>query len=90
MLDAREQARFRALLERLCSVGFLRAPEDMRRLEVAGDPSVSEVKVHSGPGYRLYLVPEHRRWIATHGCKKPKDKLVARQVTKSRKMYRGE
>lgn len=82
------QTRFRALLERLCDVGFLRAPETMRRLEVAGDPRVHEIKVHNGPGYRLYVVQEHRLWIATHGVKKPKDSRVASEVERARVIYR--
>lgn len=86
-LGANEQARFRALLEQLCEVGFLRAPEVMRRLEVAGDPRIHEVKVHKGPGYRLYLVQKSRLWLATHGSKKPKDSRVQNEVERARKIY---
>jgi hypothetical protein len=87
-LGSREQARFAALLERLTLIGYLRAPEEMRRLEVSGDPAVYEIKAHTGPGFRLYVVHGHRQWVATHGSKKLKDKAVPGEVARGRAMYK--
>lgn len=87
-LGTREQARFAALLERLTQIGYLRATAEMRRLEVSGDPAIHEIKVHTGPGFRLYVVQGHREWVATHGIKKPKDKAVPGEVARARAMYK--
>src|SRR5665647_3727326 len=89
-LDDAAQAAFRARFERLTGVGFLRSPEAWRRLEVTGSPAVFEIKVHKGPGYRLYVIRhEQTLWVATHGCKKPKDKAVPGEVSRARGLYEG-
>lgn len=83
-LDSRAQARFRALLEQLTDVGWLRAPELMRDLQVQGTPKVWEVKADVGPGFRLYLIHERSDWIATHGTPKPGRRQVASEVRRAR------
>lgn len=72
---------------RLAEVGWLRSPEFMRRLQVPGEPPVEEIKAHSGPGYRLYVIKEGINWVATHGRKKPKDRRVKREAERSRQIY---
>jgi putative component of toxin-antitoxin plasmid stabilization module len=87
-LGAPEQTAFRARLERLTTVGYLRSPEQFRRLNVPGEPSVSEIKVDKGPGWRLYVVTITGEWVATHGGKKPKDKRVPAEADKARQIFR--
>jgi hypothetical protein len=84
-LPQQAQIQFQARFERLCEVGFLRSPEEMRRLDCPGDPKVFEIKVKSG--YRLYVVLEGKDWLATHGVKRPKDKHVCRQAMKTRTVH---
>jgi putative component of toxin-antitoxin plasmid stabilization module len=87
-LDERAQTAFKARCERLTQIGFLRSPEAWRRLDVAGSPVVCEIKVDKGPGYRLYVIQRDATlWVATHGCKKPKDKAVPGEVSKARSFY---
>lgn len=87
-LRPRAQAQFKAALERLTGVGWLRSPETMRQLEVPGEPKVHEIKAHDGPGYRLYVVRQGTTWIATHGCRKPSDKRVPAEVARAREYLR--
>jgi len=89
-LDEAAQAAFKARFERLTGFGFLRSPEAWRRLDVAGSPAVYEIKVHKGPGYRLYVIRhDPTLWVATHGRKKPKDKAVPGEVSRARGLYEG-
>lgn len=83
-LGERPQAQFKAALERLTQVGWLRSPDVMRDLEVPGEPKIWEIKVHYGPGYRLYVVRRQTDWIATHGGTKPKNKRVAAEAKRAR------
>jgi putative component of toxin-antitoxin plasmid stabilization module len=86
-LDVRAQTQFQARFERMTSVGHLVSPDQYRQLQVDGIPVVFEIKVHSGPGWRLYVVPVRRDWIATHGRRKPKDKAVKSEVMKARSIF---
>lgn len=87
-LDAAGQAQFRARFERLTAVGHLRSPDQFRQLQVEGLPKVYEIKAPAGPAWRLYVVPVKRDWIATHGCRKPKDKRVSIEVARAREIFR--
>lgn len=86
-LDTRAQAKFKALLERLTAVGWLRAPELFRDLEVPGQPKVWEVKAHSGRGHRLYLIQQGTNWIATHGGPKQPDRRVTTEARRARDIF---
>jgi putative component of toxin-antitoxin plasmid stabilization module len=86
-LDSPAQAQFLARFERLTEVGYLRNPEQIRALQVTGSPKVWELKVHSGPGWRLYVVQDQRTWVATHGCSKPPDRRVSNEVKRAREMF---
>lgn len=86
-LDTRPQAKFKALLERLTVVGWLRSPELFRDLEVAGEPKVWEVKAHTSPGFRLYLIRSGSDWLATHGGPKPSDRRLKVEVRRARTIY---
>lgn len=86
-LDSQAQTQFKARFEQLTSVGYLRNPDQYRRLEVKGEPMVYEIKAHCGPGWRLYVVQVGKTWIATHGCQKPKDRRVPNEVEKARKIF---
>lgn len=88
-LPSRPQAQFKAAIERLVQVGWLRSPDVMRILDVDGEPKVSEIKAHYGPGYRLYVVRRHTTWIATHGGPKPSNnRRVAAEVNRARELLR--
>ena len=78
-LDTAAQTAFRSRFEHLCDQGHLRSPEAWRSL----DKGVFEVKVHCGPGYRLYLLRDGKNFIATHGRIKPKDSKVKAEVKKA-------
>lgn len=86
--EKRVQSRFRRYLERLRDGHLLQSPEFIRHLETVDAGSckgaqVFELKVHEGPGWRLYIIRFGDKWYVTHGRKKPKDKLVAQEVAKS-------
>ena len=83
-LDVRAQVKFQARFERLTEIGYLRSPDEMRNLQVPGQPDVHEIKVHYGPGYRLYIIRLGIDWMATHGCEKPKNRHVPAQAEKAR------
>lgn len=59
----------------------------MHPVECKGDPVVHEIKVHHGPGYRLYVIRHGRDWIATHGRKKPRDKHVCKEAKRAREAF---
>jgi len=82
-LDAAAQTAFRGRFEHLCDVGQLRSPGSWRAL----DQGVFEVKVHAGPGYRLYMLRDGNDFTATHGREKPKDKKVPAEVAKARRVF---
>jgi putative component of toxin-antitoxin plasmid stabilization module len=86
-LNDQAQTQFKARFERLTTVGHLINPDQMRLLQVDGQPRVWEIKAHCGPGWRLYVVQEGRCWVATHGTKKVSDKKVPKEVAKARKIY---
>jgi len=86
-LDARAQAQFMARFERLADGHGLISPDQYRQLHVAGLPVIWEIKVHAGPGWRLYGVPIKRDWIATHGVRRPKDKAIVKEVKRSRTIF---
>lgn len=88
-LGPRQQAQFQARIERLTEIGFLRSPEEMRQLRVDGDPPIHEIKVHAGPGYRLYVVRYGTDWVATHGREKPKGKKVPAEVKRAREIVKA-
>lgn len=83
-LETRPQAQFKALLERLTDVGWLRSPDSMRALEVPGEPKVWEIKAHAGRGFRLYVIRRKNDWIATHGGPKPPERRVPVEVRRAR------
>ncbi|WP_196773151.1 type II toxin-antitoxin system RelE/ParE family toxin [Mycobacterium intracellulare] len=89
-LDDAAQTAFRGRFEHLCDVGHLRSPEYWRQLE----HGVFEVKVRTGPGYRLYMVRDEINFLATHGTSKPKKNQVQKEVAKAikaiEKHRRGE
>jgi putative component of toxin-antitoxin plasmid stabilization module len=82
-LDARAQAAFRARFEHLTQIGHLRSPEAWRFL----GNGVYEIKVHTGPGYRLYMLRDGADWIATHGRRKPKDRKISAEVAQALHIY---
>jgi putative component of toxin-antitoxin plasmid stabilization module len=87
-LDDAAQTAFLSRFEHLCEVGRLRSPGHWRQL----DAGVFEIKVHCGPGYRLYMLRDGNNFIATRGCKKPKDGKVGAEVRRARGIfstYRG-
>jgi putative component of toxin-antitoxin plasmid stabilization module len=86
-LEPRAQAEFKARLERLTEAGWLKSPNLMRRLEVPGAPPVYEVKAHSGPGWRLYVIKRGVDWVATHGRRKPSDRKVRQEAERAREIY---
>ena len=86
--DARVQARFRRYLTRIKDGQSIKSPEAIRHLRTVSSGSLAgarvyELKVHDGPGWRLYIVKYHSRWYVTHGRKKPKDKLVPAEIEKA-------
>lgn len=86
-LPVAPQTQFKARFERLTVHGRLGGYDQMHQLECPGEPPVTEIKVHHGPGYRLYVIREGRDWVATHGCKKPKDKKVCTEATRARNIF---
>lgn len=82
-LDDAAQSAFKSRFEHLCDVGRLRSPGSWRAL----DKGVFEVKVHAGPGYRLYMLRDGNDFMATHGRVKPKPNRVAAEVKKARRMF---
>jgi putative component of toxin-antitoxin plasmid stabilization module len=89
-LEDRAFAAFEARFTHLCAIGHLRATEQWRYL----DDDVFEIKVHTGPGYRLYMLRDGNDFTATHGRKKPDDRKVKRETKKAAKIFgkhkRGE
>lgn len=77
-------------IQRLADTGELRNTEQFRRIQGAGEPPVYEIKAHDGPGWRLYAIRDGAAWYVTHGCKKPKDKQVANEAERARRIYRGK
>ncbi|MFW0790054.1 hypothetical protein [Gordonia sp. CPCC 205333] len=71
-LPPKAQDKFLALFERYCKIGYLRSPDVMRLIQAPGAPPVHEIKVHWGPGYRLFGVVDGDAFVATHGARKPK------------------
>ncbi len=87
-LPARAKTQFKARFERYCQVGFLRNPDEMRRLQADSDrPHVHEIKVFDGPGYRLFGVVDGKVFVATHGVKKPKESDLKKHAKKAREEY---
>lgn len=82
-LDDAAQTAFRGRFEHLCDVGRLRSPGSWRAL----DKGVFEVKVHAGPGYRLYMLRDGSDFTATHGREKPKDRKVPAEVEKAKRIF---
>lgn len=80
-------AQFKAALDRLADVGFLRTTERMRKINDSGDPPVFEVKVHVGPGYRLYCIQRNRRYYATHGGPKVSRRQLMNEVKRAREIF---
>ncbi|MFI5503472.1 hypothetical protein ACIA5E_30825 [Nocardia asteroides] len=85
-LPLQPQVQFRARLDRLTEVGFLRSPEEMRALKCDGQPPVHEIKARSG--HRLYLVRSKQDWVATHGAVKPADRKVCAQAERARGIWK--
>lgn len=81
------QTQFMARFERWADGHRLINPDQYRQLQVPGTPVIWEMKVHAGPGWRLYGVPTRRDWVATHGTKKPKDKDLPKEVKRSRVIF---
>ena len=48
---------------------------------------VSEFKIHKGPGYRIMAVLEGNVYVLTHGCPKPKDAQLPREVARARRVF---
>jgi hypothetical protein len=87
-LPERAYAQFRVRFERYCTVGFLRSPDHWRKLQVdKKQPDVWEMKVHVGPGYRLFGIVEGNTFVATHGSEKPKKNGLGRHVKRAREDY---
>jgi len=82
-LDDAAQTAFRSRFEHLCDTGRLRSPQAWRAL----DDGVFEVKVHTGPGYRLYMLRDGFDFTATHGRPKPKDSKVKAEVKKATEIF---
>lgn len=85
-LPPQPQAQFRARLDRLTEVGFLRSPEEMRPLQCNGEPPVHEIKTRSG--HRLYVIRSRQDWVATHGAVKPPDRKVCAQAERARGIWK--
>ncbi|MGM7646784.1 hypothetical protein ACSVDM_17930 [Nocardia sp. JW2] len=85
-LPLKPQVQFRARLDRLTEVGFLRSPEEMRQLQCDGEPPVHEIKTRSG--HRLYVIRSRRDWVATHGAVKPSDRGVCAQAERARGIWK--
>lgn len=88
-LGPRPRAQFRALLERMAEEGRILGEERFRKLEgrtLQGQPEVWEFKAHDGPGWRLYAVRSRGNWLVTHGCRKPRDRRVATEIVRARRI----
>lgn len=85
-LSTADQAQFKARFERYTQVGFLRSPQEMRIIEELGvDIRIHEIKTRNG--HRLFGVQEERRFVASHGTRKPKDKEVKKHAARARSAY---
>jgi putative component of toxin-antitoxin plasmid stabilization module len=88
-LGPRPRAQFRALLERMADEGKILGEERFRKLEgrtPQGQPEVWEFKAHDGPGWRLYAVRFQGNWLVTHGGRKPRDRRVAAEAARARRI----
>lgn len=86
-LNTAAQTQFQARFERLTQIGYLRNPDQMRQLHVPGEPKVWEIKVPTGPGWRLYVVHAQTIWVATHGSAKPSKNRVPNEVDRARDIF---
>jgi putative component of toxin-antitoxin plasmid stabilization module len=88
-LPARAKAQFKSRFEHYCAVGYLRNPDQMRKLQCDEDkPPVHEMKIPDGPGYRLFGIVEDNLFVATHGAKKPKESTLKKHAKRARDAYR--
>lgn len=77
----------KARLDMLANKGFLKVPENFRRLEGSGSSVVYEIK-HVPHNLRLYVLKRGNTYYATHGSLKPKRRQVATEVARAQKIYR--
>lgn len=85
-LDARAKAKMSGVMERLAAVGKIANSEAMHKVSSPGS-AVYELKVHDGPGYRMYgCYRGKNRFLVTHGRKKPSNKEVAGEAKRARSM----
>lgn len=94
-LDRVERARFKRYFERLRDGHHIKSPENMRHISEVRDPKgkgaeVHELKSHTRGGLRLYVVRFEKRWYATHGVKKVKDRAVPDQARKAFRIFWGD
>lgn len=59
----------------------------MRELQCGSGEKVHEIKVPSGPGYRLYVIRSGPDWLATHGSKKPRKSKVCAEASRAREIH---
>ena len=79
---------FKSRMKVFCERGTLKNPQLMRELTTdKKDPSISEIKVDAGQGWRLYGVRRGSLFVATHGGAKPKPNRVKAEVEKARRIY---
>lgn len=93
-LSVLNRARFDRHLRKLNSGIHIQSPQLMRFLS-SDDPhglgaQVHELKVHDGPGYRIYIVKYQGKWYLTHGGKKPKKNKVSTQISRAFDIFHAD
>jgi putative component of toxin-antitoxin plasmid stabilization module len=86
-LSPKASTKMKATIEKLIQDGQITNREIFRKLQIDGQPAVWEMKVHEGPGYRLFCIQSGTDWYATHGCRKPSDRRLPFEVGAARKCF---
>ena len=87
-LDPQAQAQFDVRARHLAEHGRIANDLAFKKLEQPdGQPTIWEIKLTPGPGYRFYCWQSGRMWCVSHGCKKPSDRKVKHQVLAARQIH---
>jgi putative component of toxin-antitoxin plasmid stabilization module len=91
-----DKDRFDGIFDRLCEHGIFRNDEkfhpDVGEIKclhrgTSKAFTVSEFKVHTGPGYRIFAVRERDTYVLSHGCNKPKKKQFKFEIDRAGRIY---